>query len=615
MWLHLPETSCRSVAVSAGSNWGSGSPAPISGPCAGSSRTGSACRCSSKECDRACSTTPQFGAMSGHSTSRHGADESTCCAAATPVSQQERLFYLERATGLSSHWLLEMRSSPTKDDGGLSQPSCLVEELLCGEWLLEVCQGSLPPTNTRSTPDAACVSPKDATQGCLTGQNGVTPATSSPPATSSARSYLQSNRQTSTTPCGGSSADISLTGGGRDTGGESASPSQAASPSPVGATRQTSWKSACSRQGCDFTEAKKEPSPGSPSSTPGSGDSRSRSGGGPPTSCCQDMSSSSPSARPRLCSTATSPETATERGPESCAPPPSARRWPLAWLCLPSELTASWPAFVSVTFRRPNESRGASSIRGRFTSCRCHAATVRRSSMASADGSLCDGTSLPESAPSTTSLSRRTNLTPLTVLSFTTANLFRPSGASEEEMTNGTCGRTSPESSVNVGPGSASSRTCPTTSTSDFLRSGRTWRQWATALRRASSRRLSWARRTFAKGYTYWRTPAASEVWPGLHLLTDRDGNGPRPGHRVYRRTKTGARVNQTVSLGLQVRLFGPHTWMTGTAGEASRLTYSPRFGEWLMGLPVNWTAASGPSATEWCRWWRRMRTALSRLR
>ena len=39
----------------------------------------------------------------------------------------------------------------------------------------------------------------------------------------------------------------------------------------------------------------------------------------------------------------------------------------------------------------------------------------------------------------------------------------------------------------------------------------------------------------------------------------------------------------------------------------------NPCFVEWMMGVPIGWTAYA-PSAMEWSRWWWRMHSALSRL-
>lgn len=47
------------------------------------------------------------------------------------------------------------------------------------------------------------------------------------------------------------------------------------------------------------------------------------------------------------------------------------------------------------------------------------------------------------------------------------------------------------------------------------------------------------------------------------------------------------------------------------TLAELGRPALNPRFVEWLMGLPIGWTA-SEPLGTEWCLWLRRMRSELS---
>jgi len=64
--------------------------------------------------------------------------------------------------------------------------------------------------------------------------------------------------------------------------------------------------------------------------------------------------------------------------------------------------------------------------------------------------------------------------------------------------------------------------------------------------------------------------------------------------------------------------LLGRQVLRTETAGDdgSSKAVLSPSFVEALMGLPPSWTVptVSAVSATEWSRWWRRMRSELLRL-
>ncbi|MGH7186528.1 MAG: hypothetical protein ACREIB_09680, partial [Pseudomonadota bacterium] len=54
-----------------------------------------------------------------------------------------------------------------------------------------------------------------------------------------------------------------------------------------------------------------------------------------------------------------------------------------------------------------------------------------------------------------------------------------------------------------------------------------------------------------------------------------------------------------------------------GPTSSPERYTLNPRFVEWLMGWPDNWSAVSidsAPAGTELSRWLQRMRGALSML-
>lgn len=113
----------------------------------------------------------------------------------------------------------------------------------------------------------------------------------------------------------------------------------------------------------------------------------------------------------------------------------------------------------------------------------------------------------------------------------------------------------------------------------------------------------------FAKQATQWRTPNTTDVGTPPERLVTKEGRPAELGRRMYRTTKDGGLttskagevIPQSQTLGLQVSL------LTG------KPQLNPRFVEWLMGWPLGWTD-SEPVATEWCRWQRRMRSALSRL-
>lgn len=130
----------------------------------------------------------------------------------------------------------------------------------------------------------------------------------------------------------------------------------------------------------------------------------------------------------------------------------------------------------------------------------------------------------------------------------------------------------------------------------------------------------------FAQMATSWPTPSARDGRSGLASEETLQDNA-RPLNEVAvslwqtpmaseatRGGNTFQRGNLTPS-GTS-RLFGHQGRATSTPGEkSSRSTkaLNPRFVEWLMGLPFGWTGLE-PVGTQWSRWWRRMRSELSRL-
>ena len=80
-------------------------------------------------------------------------------------------------------------------------------------------------------------------------------------------------------------------------------------------------------------------------------------------------------------------------------------------------------------------------------------------------------------------------------------------GGARARTTPGTCGRTSPASSASVGQNGCFWKTSPIISTSDIGRSEKSWKNWATGLRKDCSRRRKSARRIFANGSSCWPTP------------------------------------------------------------------------------------------------------------
>lgn len=97
-----------------------------------------------------------------------------------------------------------------------------------------------------------------------------------------------------------------------------------------------------------------------------------------------------------------------------------------------------------------------------------------------------------------------------------------------------------------------------------------------------------------------WNTPRAT------------DGrSGPPGSDSAESRESFGQLDAQAENLTHGRRL--PTSASGGPESSSERRTLNPQFVEWLMGLPIGWTG-SGVSATEWSRWWRLMRSELSRL-
>jgi hypothetical protein len=176
-----------------------------------------------------------------------------------------------------------------------------------------------------------------------------------------------------------------------------------------------------------------------------------------------------------------------------------------------------------------------------------------------------------------------------------------------DSMILGTCGRTSIESLARLNRDSCFSKTCPITSVSDLGKSSRTWRDWVTRLRRAYTARKRWVRAKNANdsSYSLWPTPTARD-------------------YKTPNSDESQARRNKGCSRGQQLMNFVAHSFHLGQSksaggGKSSKKTghlprLNPRFVCWLMGWPEIVPIGSGFSATEWCRYRRRMRSALCGL-
>jgi len=106
---------------------------------------------------------------------------------------------------------------------------------------------------------------------------------------------------------------------------------------------------------------------------------------------------------------------------------------------------------------------------------------------------------------------------------------------------------------------------------------------------------------------------------PGLPISTDGDGCLPfGPSSRPLWKTPHGiANVDRSGSIGGGGGEFAKQAMRTSPLAQATpssrKAKLNPRFVEWLMGLPIEWTGSARAGMPS-CHWSPRMRSALSRL-
>ena len=176
------------------------------------------------------------------------------------------------------------------------------------------------------------------------------------------------------------------------------------------------------------------------------------------------------------------------------------------------------------------------------------------------------------------------------------ASLTASPATSEGPETNGTSGPIWPGLSGSAGPAALSSKTSPASCGTTTTPSGRSFREWATELRKDYSRRQKWALPTSGSDCSYWPTPLAMDInhggaarrqslklsdaarafypTPAARDWKDWDGDGKQSPSRPY-----SAYIRQ----GLTIAKPG-HT----CSKRCRRL--NPLFAEWLMGWPPYWT-------------------------
>lgn len=194
-------------------------------------------------------------------------------------------------------------------------------------------------------------------------------------------------------------------------------------------------------------------------------------------------------------------------------------------------------------------------------------------------------------------------------------------------------GPKSPESSAKSGRVGFSPKTSKVTSHWDLPKSPRALQGWATLQKRDCSRRERQALAIAGDGFSSWPTPTATDAgyYPdlticagALKVVTPIDIS-PGSGGQFSLRNATRSWTH----LWLAMKALGwtpvampkacpssPPVRVSFSHGNGcfvNDLTSNPRFYEWAMGWPINWTAP-GESVTEFAVWLRRSRGALSRL-
>lgn len=212
--------------------------------------------------------------------------------------------------------------------------------------------------------------------------------------------------------------------------------------------------------------------------------------------------------------------------------------------------------------------------------------------------------------------------------------------------TRATCGQRSLESYLRFPPAGASSRTCPGTYLLASRKSYKTWKHWVTALRRDCLARKKSVRRTGGSGCSSWGTPESHERTqtprvvdangnPRKVVLANQAANWPTPHTNCVTGPGTQGRDGglnlQTAAHSHRVPPQTGANWPTprtcagkrSSGGNRTELveawespatsgprSLNPRFVEWLMGLPVGWTACV-PAETQSFQLWRRTHSQL----
>lgn len=189
-----------------------------------------------------------------------------------------------------------------------------------------------------------------------------------------------------------------------------------------------------------------------------------------------------------------------------------------------------------------------------------------------------------------------------------------------------TCGRMSLVSSEKSLRSGSSSKTYPGISPSASKTSSETFKQWATALRRASYQRRKSVGRTPVKGSSFWPTPTFKSAGNracikgsslGIQFTTDQNQSGSQIGLKNAANAWTLMWDMMTAAGWTPQNFQASHRCrvilLNGEKHSTNSLTLNPAFTDWMMGWPLGWTDPQRP-VTAWSLWLRRMRIALCEL-
>ena len=208
----------------------------------------------------------------------------------------------------------------------------------------------------------------------------------------------------------------------------------------------------------------------------------------------------------------------------------------------------------------------------------------------------------------------------------THASRSAPPDSGEAQLMNDIYGHTLPGSSASAGHSGCSAKTSKAMSIWDCPKSSQTFREWAIALKRDCSRRMSVARHIKGGVFSLWPTPTAASFGTraDFKLTAERmtfcqshDMTGKQIGLKEAAQNWTMSWLFMQAMGMKQTDDFRPcshplHvTIQPGRGLSKSALIFNPAFSEWVMGWPMGWSDTTQP-VTAFSRWLQRSRITLS---